>query len=135
VIRSVLVPFAIASCLVAVIGIAAADGHHGAPPRRPHRPPPEAVAACKDKHSGDACTVQLRDRSIDGVCKAPPDADGDGTLACMPEHPPGPPPEAIEACSGKSVGDACTVDFAGHSVDGTCRSVPDGGPLACAPSR
>lgn len=45
----------------------------------------------------------------------------------------GPPPEAFAACEGLAAGDACTVDLGGSSVDGTCRSGPDGqGALACA---
>lgn len=108
----------------------AGPGHGG----RPRRPPPEAVAACKSRSAGDACSVTLRDRTLDGVCRAAPEG---GELACMPDGPPpGPPPEAVDACASKAAGDACTVSFPdGNSVEGVCRSGPDGnGPLACAPN-
>ncbi len=47
-------------------------------------------------------------------------------------RPPGPPPEAVEACKGKSEGTA--VEFTnrgGEKVKGTCRQF--GGRLAAAP--
>lgn len=45
----------------------------------------------------------------------------------------GPPPEAIEACSGKSENDSCS--FSGHrgTVEGTCITPPQEESLACAP--
>jgi hypothetical protein len=58
-------------------------GHRG--------PPPEALAACEDKSEGDACTVQLGDRTIDGTCEAPTNRK----LACVPADMP-PPPEPSE---------------------------------------
>jgi hypothetical protein len=51
--------------------------------------------------------------------------------------PPGgchPPQEAIDACSSRAEGDACSVTFGDHTMEGTCRKGPNGdGPLACAP--
>jgi hypothetical protein len=103
-------------------------------------PPPEAIAACAKLNAGDACTVRFDDDHImDGTCRTAP--DGSGPLACAPNGPPphgacehGPPPEAVEACAKLSAGDACTVHFGDHTMDGTCRNGPDGnGPLACAP--
>jgi hypothetical protein len=48
----------------------------------------------------------------------------------------GPPQEAIDACSGKASGDACSVAFHGQTLEGTCRNGPDGqGALACLPAR
>ena len=44
----------------------------------------------------------------------------------------GPPPEAIEACEGKSVGDSVTfTDPRGGSHEGTCQEID--GQLAAAP--
>jgi hypothetical protein len=47
--------------------------------------------------------------------------------------PAGPPPEAVQACSGKSSGDACEVSFGPRSESGTC-TVLDG-VMACHPRR
>ena len=49
----------------------------------------------------------------------------------------GPPPEAIEACSGKSEGDTCSFRGRRGDVTGQCRLPPNGGQgeLACAPDR
>jgi len=46
----------------------------------------------------------------------------------------GPPPEAFEACSGASEGQACTVDTPHGTLEGTCRQVPDAEELACVPN-
>ncbi|PRQ03674.1 hypothetical protein ENSA5_13670 [Enhygromyxa salina] len=52
----------------------------------PPRPPPEAVEACADKASGDACSFAGREGdTVDGSCFAP---DADKPLACRPDHPP-----------------------------------------------
>jgi len=48
-------------------------------------------------------------------------------------HPPGPPPEAISACSGKSAGDTVTFTLRdGKQVSGTCQL--DNGVLAARPA-
>jgi hypothetical protein len=71
--------------LVAVVSSARASV--SAPPPGP---PAEAFSACEGKASGDACTVQLRDRAVSGTCDTPP---GESRLACRPNDmpPPGPP--------------------------------------------
>jgi len=46
----------------------------------------------------------------------------------------GPPPEAIEACSGASEGETCTVVTPHGTLDGTCQQVPDAEELACVPN-
>jgi hypothetical protein len=60
-------------------------------------------------------------------------AQADSTSGGPPSgNPPGPPPEAISACSGKSAGD--TVSFTlrdGKQVSGTCQM--DNGVLAARP--
>jgi hypothetical protein len=48
----------------------------------------------------------------------------------------GPPPEALEACSGRATGDTCSFSHDGREVAGTCRAGRDGsGQVACAPER
>jgi hypothetical protein len=44
-----------------------------------------------------------------------------------------PPPEAIDACSGRSEGDACGFQAPMGRVDGECRQVPEG-QTACVPA-
>ncbi|KIG19296.1 hypothetical protein DB30_03852 [Enhygromyxa salina] len=52
----------------------------------PPRPPREAVEACVDKASGDACSFEGREgETVDGSCFTPED---DKPLACRPEQPP-----------------------------------------------
>lgn len=46
----------------------------------------------------------------------------------------GPPPEAIEACSGASEGQDCVVETPHGTLEGTCRRMPDGDELACVPN-
>jgi hypothetical protein len=99
--------------------------------RRPKGPPPEAVAACKDKSEGSACSLDFHGTAIDGSCRKAP--DGNGPLACMPSHPPPPPSEAIEACIDKDDGDACTIQLEQRTIDGICRSLPEEPDLACVP--
>lgn len=48
--------------------------------------------------------------------------------------PHGPPPEALQACAGKSQGAACSVTFRGETLQGTCEAPPDGAALACRPA-
>lgn len=62
--------------------IAYADEAHPGPPRKP---PPAAYDACKDEAQGDACEVTFHERTIEGRCQ--PDRE-DGTLFCLPDHPP-----------------------------------------------
>lgn len=45
----------------------------------------------------------------------------------------GPPPEAIEACEGKEVDSACTVDTPEGELEGTCKASPKGDMQACVP--
>jgi hypothetical protein len=99
----------------------------------PPRPPQEAVDACADLAAGDACSFTIDNHAVDGKCRLGP--DGKGPLACAPKGPPpGPPPEAFTACKDLVEGDACTVNFDGHTMEGICRSGLDGkGALACAP--
>lgn len=64
------------------------------------------------------------------------------------DHPPGPPgppgpprrppAEAFAACTGHAEGDACTVTFGEHTIDGQCMKVPEhikeeAGKLFCRP--
>lgn len=121
----------------------------GPPPgHRPPGPPPEAIAACAGKAAGDACTVELPDRQIEGTCTAPPEGAPDDTLFCLPEGAPpppphrggrrgghhGPPPEALAACEGVAVGEACTVLLDDRTIEGTCLTPPwNDAAAACVP--
>lgn len=61
-----------------------------AQPPHHHKIPDEAFAACKDHSEGAACTVTMRDKTRDGVCRA--SHHQDQRLFCMPPHPHQPPP-------------------------------------------
>lgn len=105
------------------------------PPGPPQGPPPEAIEACKGKAAGDDCSVTHDGRTLNGKCvPPPPNAPAGAPLACLPPPPP-PPQEAIDACTGKAVGDACSVTHDGHTVDGKCVTpppgAPAGAPVAC----
>jgi hypothetical protein len=68
---------------------ARADEPPPGPGPGPHRgPPPAAFDACKGKSQGDACEVTFREHKITGKCEP----TRESTLACRPDHPPGPPP-------------------------------------------
>jgi len=57
---------------------------------------------------------------------APPDMSG--------QHR-GPPPEALDACSGKKMDDVCSFNAPKRgTIEGTCKA-PEGKPLACRPAR
>ena len=104
------------------------------PPPGHAGPPPEAFEACKTLTAEAACNVKLGPATIAGRCLGPP--QGEGPLACIPKDrpPPGPPPEAIGACKGLAVDAACSVKLPPKTIEGRCRSGPEGqGPLACAP--
>jgi hypothetical protein len=116
--------------------LAAQDRGRGGPPHG--GPPPEALAACTSHVSGAACSFTGREgQTLRGTCVSP---SSSLPLACMPAGGPpgapgrrGPPPEALSACSGIDVGDACAVDTPrGDTLEGTCRATPDG--TACVPA-
>ncbi len=83
------------------------------------------LACATQKTEGEpasTATVELEERG-----KPPPGAEGR-------DH--GPPPEAIEACKGKSEGDGCQVKHGDREEDGTCAKPPPGAPdqsLSCRP--
>jgi hypothetical protein len=57
----------------------------------------------------------------------------------QPRPPPGggPPPEAFAACVGRSKGEACSVNFGGREIKGSCEAPPPDAKdtrLACRPS-
>ena len=45
----------------------------------------------------------------------------------------GPPPQAMDACKGKTAGDSCGFKDRGQEISGTCFVPPPGG-LVCAPA-
>ena len=78
-----------------------------------------ASEACnKSDKSDDAAST------AEGVASAEP---GDGKKHELP-------PAAYEACAGKAVGDACTVQFGDKQIEAKCAAAPDGR-LACHPQR
>lgn len=131
-----------ASCSVSfnghtMTGTCRAPPHGGgslacAPPRP--APPAEAVSACASASEGASCSVSLGGETLNGTCRS----HGGGALACAPPHGGGhrgPPPEALAACASSSAGAACSVNFQGKSLTGTCVAGPEGQALACLPPR
>ncbi|MBN8609468.1 MAG: hypothetical protein J0L92_02730 [Deltaproteobacteria bacterium] len=108
-----------------------------------HGPPAEALAACRGRTRGATCSVTPPQggSAVRGTCDSPSD---DLPLACRPEGGPGggggrggphaPPPEAFTACDDTATGDSCVLDTPHGTIEGVCRSTPDGR-TACAPSR
>ncbi len=47
-------------------------------------------------------------------------------------RPQGPPPEALDACSGRSAGTVCSFEAPHGTVSGSCRNTPGGN--ACVPA-
>lgn len=111
-----------------------------------HRSPPqEIIDACSDKAEGDVCSfVTPKGDTVEGTCDQLREID---TLACRPDEAPpkmdgedrsmgpkGPPPEAIEVCFSKAVGDVCTFETPrGDGVEGSCESLSDSDVIACKP--
>ncbi len=105
---------------------------------RRHGPPQEAYETCEGKSAGDTAQfVSPRGETICGTCEQ----EGD-RLVLRPDRPKGkagsrrhgPPPEAYEACEGKSAGD--TAQFTGprgKTVTGTCEQ--EGDRLVLRPDR
>lgn len=74
-----------------------------------------SVSACKS-HSSD----EDADSTEQPVASAEPGGHHKHEL----------PPAAFDACKGKGVGDACTVQFKDKQFEAKCAAVPDGR-LAC----
>jgi hypothetical protein len=112
---------------------AAADGPNE--PRTFRGPPAEALQACSGLQSGAACSFTIHEHQVTGTCRSGPQGEA---LACAPNRPPhlhfGPPPEAVQACSGLDVGATCNFTVNGKELNGTCRQGPEGKPAACFPS-
>ena len=102
---------------------AAFSAHGQTPGPGGGRPPPkEALDACADLKSGDACSFKVGSRTVDGTCRAPEGLP----LACAPKGPPPPPKQAMDACDYKKSGDHCSFTFDGRQHDGICRTGPHG---------
>jgi predicted small secreted protein len=94
------------------------------------------IDACSGKAAGDACTLNLRNQSVEGTC-----SDRNGNISCAPNNAslmqgpgiPGGRNEAfIQACSGKGAGDLCTVTMRNQTLDGTCAD--RSGNISCVPN-
>jgi hypothetical protein len=48
-------------------------------------------------------------------------------------RPPGPPPEAFEACSEKQEGESCTVELRDRTLSGSCLQAREQEALFCLP--
>ena len=80
--------------------------------------------------------------AADGAASSTPGALGASSTDSPPSFPVDAPPaphkppqEAFDACKSHSEGDACSVSFNGHTMNGTCRKGPDGdATLVCAPA-
>lgn len=75
-----LVGTALIVSLIAVPMLASADEAPDGGER--HWPRPEAIAACKDKSEGDACTFEGHRGTVSGTCRKVQSGD----LACMHPH-------------------------------------------------
>lgn len=105
----------------------------------PPAPPAAAVTACDGKAAGDTCTLtddhggngSGSAETSTGVCAVARDGT---TVACR--HTFTPPQAAIDACTSKASGDACTLTGrSGATLTGTCGLGPHGTStvLACDP--
>jgi len=103
-----------------------AGGGEGAPQGGPRfGPPTEAFKACEGKTEGSTAQFTGPDgETVTGTCRR-----ADGRLVLRPDRPPGnsrdgrrgPPPEAYQACEGKSAGSSAQfVNPRGETVKGTC---------------
>jgi hypothetical protein len=79
------------------------------------------VTACKSQKSDDAAAAD----SAEPLASAEPGEH---------KHKHELPPAAFDACQGKGVGDACTVQFRDKQIEAKCAAAPDGR-LACRPAR
>ena len=87
-----LVSAALAAALLGLSAAALAQPQQR-PDGPPRQPPPEAFSACANHREGDACTVAIFGRTIEGTCATFPPQPQQG-LVCRPSHLPGgaPPP-------------------------------------------
>lgn len=109
-------------------------------------PPPQAIEACAARMSNDACYFEDGPHAITGTCQQKgdhwvcvPDREApgarvgtSGAAAGGQNTPPVPPPEAVEACAGLSVGAACSVATSRGDIGGRCSGGAD--TLVCIPS-
>ena len=128
--RSMLTLALLAGCaLMGSDGVKAED-----PQGPPPGPPREALEACSGQAEGASCSFTQGGSSLAGTCRHGP---AGLPAACLPAGGPphGPPPEALEACSGMEEGAPCAVTLGGNTLDGVCRSGPHGEARACFPSK
>ena len=94
------------------------------------------VQACDGKAEGDVCTVSFRNQTVDGNCTS-----RNGNMTCVtgnmgagpnPGQGPGMTGGLTQACTGKGIGDACTVTMRNQAVDGTCTNRSAG--ISCQPN-
>lgn len=106
------------------------------------------VAASASAQTPNTSTAQqvARDDVVPIAQSGPPSGNGSPHGGRMGrQRPPGPPPEAVAACSGKTSGATCNfVDRENRALSGTCMGPPAGAarmegdaapPLGCRPNR
>lgn len=78
--------------------------------QQPHGPPPQAIAACKDKSSGASCSfVGRENQTRSGTCFAPPGENH--PLACRPDR-------AAKDAGGQSMGGQGSEGQRGSAMGG-----------------
>ena len=102
-------------------------------------PPQEAFTACDNLTEGDGCSFNTPHGDLTGQCVQ--DRRGDG-LICRPENRgrmgnrqgrQGPPQEALDACTGRNVGDTCSFETPRGELTGECVNPPRSQDLICLP--
>jgi hypothetical protein len=96
-----------------------------------HTPFLLAICGCSVASAADGVATTQRTLAASGVANPVSPAQ---PVDAPPAHKP--PQEAFDACKSLSEGDACSVNFDGHTMSGTCRKGPHGeSELACVPAR
>jgi len=100
-----------------------------------------AIQACSGGATPDTATAVTSSSGVssDGTTAShnggPTGVPASPAPGARPDHPQGPPPEAVAACASRTDGASCTFTAPWGDVEGTCHSGPDGsGSLACAPN-
>jgi hypothetical protein len=76
------------------------------PADAPPKSPQAAFDACKTASEGDACSVSFDGHTMTGTCRKGPSDEAE--LACVPDHPSGPPPSGSEHESNRNAYAACS---------------------------
>ncbi len=123
------------ACGVVALGLLGAQYANAEEGAKHRSPPPEALQACSGLQDGAPCSFTHHNHEVSGTCRTGPQGEA---AACLPSGPHhghhGPPPEALQACTGLQDGATCSFTHNGHEISGTCRTGPDGKGPACFPT-